>query len=117
MSTWPSTLPQRPQVDGYGRTPVDNTIETETDAGGIPKKRRRFSAAVDIITVSYHMTRAQKATFDTFWRTTTYMGVLSFSWPDPDTDTVKTVQFVKDSVKDSPEGVEHRVSFSLRIFL
>jgi hypothetical protein len=116
---WPSTLPQYVLSDNYSRAPVDNTIESEVDSGGYVEKRRRFSAEVDIVSVSYQMTLTQKGYFNTFFRSTLYSGTLRFNWPDPEIGgTTREVQIVKDSVKSTPAGgIYLTVSFQLRVYL
>lgn len=45
MATWPSTLPQYLEQDGFSIQQQDQVIRTPTDVGPV-KIRRRFSAAV-----------------------------------------------------------------------
>jgi len=115
--SWPASLPTGPQAEGYNRAPVDNSIESDIDVGGLVMKRRRFSASVDIVSVSYYMTAAQRAAFDTFFRTTSYQGTLRFNWTDPQDAATRDAQFVKGSVQIQPDGWEFRVSFQLRVFI
>lgn len=113
--TWPATIPQYPIEEGYARAPFENSIESETDTGA-PLKRRRFSAQIDIVSVTYVMTATQKGYFDTFFRTTSYEGVLKFNWPDPQGST-RDAQIIAGSVQIVPQGMGYRVSFQLRVFL
>lgn len=79
MATWPSTLPQSLNVDGYMTSSQDGRVRTSMDAGP-DFVRRRFSA----VTVSHAgtmiLTTAQVATLETFFNTTLSGGSLSFDW-------------------------------------
>ena len=114
---WPESLPTYVLKDSYSQAPVDNSIESEVDAGGFTIKRRRFTARIDLVSVAYHMTIAQRASFETFFHSTLFDGVLRFNWPDPDNSySTREAQIVKDSVAVQPDGIEVKVSFQLRVF-
>ena len=81
MPTWPSTLPQSPQID-FTIVHTSNVIQTEFDSGNI-KKRRRFSKnPPKRYNIRMVMNGAQKDIFETFFYTTLSSGVLSFTTID-----------------------------------
>jgi len=84
MPTWPSTLPQAFPV-GTNVQVQDVRIRTSVDAG-LPKLRRRFTAAIRTYTLAtdrFIMTDTQQTTFETFYTTTLEGGTLTFDWTDP----------------------------------
>lgn len=62
---WPSTLPA-PLLQGYSVSPHDATIRTDMD-GGPARVRRRFTAVVDTVPVSFYFTKTQMADFRAYW--------------------------------------------------
>ena len=84
MPAWPATLPQSPLLDSYSEEAGDNVIRSPMDMGP-PKRRRRFTARVDKLNLSYVMTTAQFATFETFWRTDLADGALPIDMNHPRT--------------------------------
>jgi len=93
MSSWPSTLPALPLRSGFSESPPDTTIRTSMDAGPA-KIRRRFTANVRPISVSYLLSSAQIGYLDTFYVTTTVGGSASFTMTDPRTNSSKSFRFV-----------------------
>lgn len=78
-ATWPSTLPQAPQQQGYGEQPQARTLRTQMDAG-LPKQRQRFTAGTNQHTVRLQLTQAQWETLLDFWDNTLGGGALPFDW-------------------------------------
>ena len=83
---WPSTLP-KPLSDSYVATPPDGSISTQMDSGPV-KKRRRYTAAPRLFSLSFLLTSSQRTTLDTFWLITTRMGTLRFNFAHPITGVV-----------------------------
>ena len=92
MADWPSTLPQIPLENGFSESPPDTTIRTKMDAGPA-KIRRRFTANVRPISLSFILRKAQIATLDTFYTTTTLSGSAPFSWLSPRTSSPESFRF------------------------
>lgn len=84
VPTWPTTLP-RPERNGFSRVPQDARQRRQNEAGP-PSYRKKFSSVADTVTLSVLLTRWQKSTFDTFYRTTLDFGTRAFYMPDPTTD-------------------------------
>jgi hypothetical protein len=80
-------------MDGFSFEPVPQSISTEMDSGP-PKRRRRFSTAYGRYSMSFLLTGAQKADFDTFYGTTLAGGSGTITgFPDPVDKTTATFQF------------------------
>lgn len=93
MSSWPSSLPQAPLVQGYSETFADNLLRTPMDKGPV-KVRRRTTRGVKTFAITFRLTAAQAATFTTFFEDTLSDGALSFTFTQPRTGTTLTVRFV-----------------------
>lgn len=112
---WPPTLRFFIAHDGLSRSgPLGGTIRTQMDTGPA-KVRRRFTAAPRRFTgVTPKMTKAELATFESFYETTLAMGALSFTAEDPLDCTSKTFRFVS-GYEVVPTGRSFRVSAELEI--
>ena len=84
MSDWPSTLPQRFLAADYSDTLPDNVIKTQMDSGP-PKRRRKTTANIRIISGSMIMTTAQWNSLVTFFQDT-LNETLPFNLPEPGND-------------------------------
>ena len=93
MPTWPASLPQAPLVDGYGETPPDLIVRSQTDVGWA-KTRRRATAGPTRITATYAMTGAQLAAFESFLASDIADRTLAFDWPRPRTGATVSVRIV-----------------------
>lgn len=100
MATWPTSLPQTPLQEGFSEELPRVTITTPMDAGPA-KVRRRFTAGVTKYTMEFDLTTAQRATFITFFETTTLGGSIKFDFPDPVTGSVTDFRF--DQAKGTPQ--------------
>lgn len=87
---WPASLPQKP-FRGLTEVRQPAALRTIMDAGAA-KTRKRFTAAVRNIDIPMVFTKAQRATFDTFFITTLSEGALEFDWEDP-VDESTTISF------------------------
>lgn len=93
MAVWPASLPQK-QFTGLTDQRQDARVRTEMDAG-LPKMRRRFTAALRTVTTRLVLTGTQRQTFDTFYITTLSEGVDPFDWEDPVTDATVSFRFIE----------------------
>lgn len=78
MPTWPATLPQSPDADGYTERPGYPVIQAPVD--GPPLTRRRYTAAPKSYTVSFLLTDAQRAIFETFYIDEIDHGAIPYLW-------------------------------------
>jgi len=75
--TFPASLPAC-RVDGYGYQYVAPFARTDMD-GGLARQRRRFVSTPANVTVSWRLTQAQLATFESFVRNDLQAGVAWFT--------------------------------------
>lgn len=92
MPSWPSNLPtinadaQEEILEGFIKSPTSI---------GPGKRRRRYSATPHFFGGTFTFTRAQRATFDTFYHVTLAEGSLPFTMDDPATGNTATFAFVE----------------------
>ena len=80
MATWPASLPQLPDTQGFSDIPQSTVIRTRM--GGLTKQRTRFTAAVHDVSESYVIKRSQVNTFIAFFRDDLDNGGVEFEKPD-----------------------------------
>ena len=87
MSTpiWPTTLPQRPLVQGYTVAQGIDKVESRTDSGNLIQ-RQRFTSAPETISLTFHMDLEQKNLFLQFYKQTIGSGTIAYEWTIPDSD-------------------------------
>jgi hypothetical protein len=93
MATFPATLPA-PLISSYAEQRQNQVLRTEMDAG-IPKVRRRFTAALTNLQVSWVLTDTQLSTLETFFVTTLLGGATAFDWTHPRTGAAVSARFVE----------------------
>jgi hypothetical protein len=106
---WPDTLPQMWLQEGYQETLPETAIRSQMDAGPA-KVRRRFTAQVTPFKAKMTMTAAQKGYLETYYKTTTAGGSLSFTFPHDGSDVLR---FVKPPVFTDKSGGNYGVDFEL----
>jgi len=82
IASWPSTLPQAPDADGYQEQAPDLTLRTSMDTGPA-KVRRRGAARPWVMQVSFTLTAEQSETLRAFVYDTLSGGALRFTWVHP----------------------------------
>jgi hypothetical protein len=89
---WPAiTNPVYPLDEGS----EDGVIRSQFE-NGVEQTRLRFTRQRKDYTLKWtRMSAADKATFDTFFDTTTAAGSLSFNWTHPITSVTKEYRFVR----------------------
>lgn len=112
MPSWPASLPQFVQEQGYSETLPQQRIESVVDAGP-PKTRRRFTNNNRPITCEIWCDASQAAAFETFYDADLAGGVLSFTWVNPITQAAKTFRFRGNPPQKSVRGGAIVFSFSL----
>jgi hypothetical protein len=101
--SWPAGLPQTPLVEGFSRATPSKAI-VFTPASGKTRTRRRSTGVQRLFTITMILTKAQVATFDTYFSTTLQGGVLSSTFTDPADDAAIDFLIVGDPTI-SPVGV------------
>lgn len=94
MATWPVSLPQAPLVDGYGETPPNLIVRSQTEVGWA-KTRRRASAGPTRITAVYAMSGTQLAAFESFLAGDIADRTQAFDWPQPRAGATASVRIVE----------------------
>jgi hypothetical protein len=112
---WPVSLPAHPLIDGYENRFAKNTIRTSMESGP-DKLRRRGTAGVEPLTLRFHLTLAQLATFREFYYDTLSSGTLAFEFTHPDTESTENMRFVSEPVVTPARSPLRRVvSFELEV--
>lgn len=86
MTDWPPTLPQRFLASDYSDALPDNVIKTQMDAGP-PKRRRKTTANIRMISGSMIMTTDQWEDLVDFFQNT-IKEAAPFNLPEPGNDAV-----------------------------
>ncbi|BCW88054.1 hypothetical protein sos41_11920 [Alphaproteobacteria bacterium SO-S41] len=92
MAAWPGGLP-RPRLEGFDEQLGKAYVEASSDKVGVDRRRAVTTAAPDRLTFNLSCTKAQWATIQNFYRTTTRRGVDRFDYPHPITLTTVRALF------------------------
>lgn len=114
MPSWPGTLPAAPLADGFRETIPDTAIRTDMEQGPA-KVRRRTTAAVRRLTLSYILDKDEIVSLETFFVTTLMGGALSFTFTHPRTAVVETCRFTKPPGYAALNGNFFKVDIELEI--
>jgi len=96
---WPTSLPQKPLIDGYKRVVPNNLIRSSMDTGS-DKVRKRGRFKPQEISASYVLTAAQRNTLEAFVHDNIAEGAICFNWPHPELN-----RLVRARLKASQDGV------------
>lgn len=113
MTVFPATLPA-PLVSGFSETLPDNTIRTAMDMGPA-KLRRRTTANVGKMGVSYLLTSAQLDILIAFYQTDTGGGILPFTFTHPRTAASLSCRFTQVVSSTTSDGINYAVTIQLEI--
>ena len=86
MPQWPAALAQCPII-GWSETVSSNVVEFDPDAG-FPRRRRRSTVRTYRLQCAYKLSKADLATFWSFYEDDIIDGVLPFDWPNPRNNAV-----------------------------
>lgn len=112
MPAWP-TLPA-PLINTFSESPPNNILRSSMDRGP-DKIRRRTTANVRPIQFTMILTKAQVATLETFYVTTTTSGAAEFTYTHPRTAATVTARFVEPPAYTDINGLVFSVAISLEI--
>lgn len=101
---WPPSLPTAPTPQGYAEDGGAHIARAPMDAG--PPKMRKLGTRADLMPITFRLTTAQVATFETFVKTTTGGGVKRFNFTHPRTAASKEVRFVPEQ-----DGKIYRITY------
>lgn len=111
-AAWPFTLPQCPVPATLTREWQDNLVRGPADVGE-GARRRRASAASQIVSFAMVMTATQVQTLDTFFQDTLGGGVSRFELKDPITGVAKEFAFADPYRVDHIATNVYRVTMTL----
>ncbi len=114
MPSWPNTLPVSPLLDGFRETVPNAVVRTDMEQGPA-KIRRRTTAAVRALSVSYLMSKAQVETLETFYLTTLMSGSLPFDFTHPRNSVSVSCRFVQPPAYGSANGNYFKVMLALEV--
>lgn len=102
MAIWPGTLPQYFEV-GVQDTRQQGFLRSQTDTGPY-KQRKRFTATSRFLTGTMLFTGTQRATLETFYKTTLSEGADEFDFIDPSDFSTISVRFTAPLVFSAVSG-------------
>jgi len=114
MTTWPTTLPTYPLLDNYVETVPETVIRTEMDQGPA-KIRRKTTAGVRKLNVSYFLNKEQVAALDEFYLTTLKGGALEFDFVHPRNSSDIVCRFTAPPEYKAANGNYFEVNLELEI--
>ena len=114
MPTWPNTLPATPQADSFRETVPTTLVRTEMEQGPA-KVRRRSTAGVRKLSMSFVMSKAQIATLETFITTALSGGALAFDYTHPRSGASLSCRFRQMPEYASLNGVFFKVAIELEV--
>ena len=85
---WPSAFQDYLNQAGFGYTSGETSVKSDVDYGP-PKRRQRFTRAINNLSVQFTITRDLKSQLDSFFYDTLGGGTLAFEFDDPFDDTLK----------------------------
>lgn len=118
-TVWPPALTRAPRVADLEETAPDVVLRSEMDVGPA-KLRRRFTGDKRKFSIVLDLRASEVATFDAFFKDTTFGGSLSFSWVLPRTGFPADFRFTSTPVyrPQGPRGDGSewwRVTFSVEM--
>lgn len=114
MPDWPTSLPALPLVENYGEAQADTTIRTEMETGPA-KARRRTTAGVSQLSLSYILSRAEAVTLEEFFENDLAGGALQFSFPHPRKGETVGCRFRRAPALSPINGDYFRVGVELEV--
>ena len=113
MPTWPVSLPP-PLVSGFSEQQPENVIRTSMDAGPA-KLRRRTTANVGKISVSYLLSSAELDTLINFFKTDVSYGALPFTFTHPRSAAALSCRFAQPFNYSTPDGKNYSVTVQMEV--
>lgn len=114
MATWPLTLPQYVDQDGYTQTITNPLLRTDMEAGPA-KVRLRYTAVPEEFNISLVMTKTQFEAFVTFFKRDIHYGADIFTWKHPVTGDISDNCRFTSMYNASPHGLDFKVTISMEI--
>lgn len=115
MAIWPVSLPQSFEL-GVQDTRQQGFTRSTTDTGPY-KQRKRFTATSRFLSGSMLLTGTQRATFETFYKTTLSEGTDAFDFVDPSTFNTISARFVQPPALSGVSGGDTSTTLQWRVDL
>lgn len=115
MAIWPGTLPQYFEI-GVQDTRQQGFIRSQTETGPY-KQRKRFTATSRFLNGTMLLTGSQRATFETFYKTTLSEGTDEFDFIDPSGFSTVSARFTAPPVLSAVAGGDTATAAQWRIQL
>ena len=109
METWPATLQELINEEGFNYTFGETAIISQMDTGPT-KKRRRFTKGIDDMSCTINLPKSLYATFYTFYDVSINGGVDTFYFDHPITGSTDVWRFKETPKISTLGGLEFRVS-------
>lgn len=113
MPTWPASLP-KPLANGFRETPPMTVIRTEMEQGPA-KVRRRTTAAIRKMSLTFLMTKTEIATLETFFLTTVAGGAIAFDFTHPRTGSTAVCRFIRPPEYGANNGTRFQIDVELEV--
>lgn len=91
--TFPPTLQEKLNEEGFSQTYGDTTIRSDVDTG-LAKVRQRYTKAVDKFACTINLNKEDYNTLTTFYKTTLAGGSKTFNYDHPFTEVASEFRFV-----------------------
>lgn len=115
MAVWPVSLPQYFEV-GVQDTRQQGFIRSQTETGPY-KQRKRFTATARLLSGTMLFTGTDRATFETFYKTTLSEGTDAFDFIDPADFSTISARFVQPPTLSAVAGGDTAATAQWRIDL
>lgn len=119
MAVWPVSLPQYFEV-GVQDTRQQGFIRSQTETGPY-KQRKRFTATARFLSGTMLFTGTDRATFETFYKTTLSEGTDAFDFIDPADFSTISARFVQTPTLsavaggDTAETAQWRIDLAIEV--
>lgn len=113
MPTFPDTLPS-PLANSLQEQLPNNIVRTQMDVGPA-KVRRRTTANVRSLRMTYVLNKDQAADLEAFFFNDTAGGALSFDYTHPRTGDTVSARFTEPPQISSLNGIYFQISISLEV--
>ena len=114
LALWPESLPLAPLADRYQETLADTLVRSKVDQGP-DKVRRRTTAGVAEMSVSYVLDADQSAVIADFYTTTLAGGSLPFVFQHPRSGAVITVRLKRPPQLSARNGSHYLARLELEV--
>lgn len=113
MPVWPVSLP-KPLAAGFRETLPVTTIRTEMEQGPA-KVRRRTTAAIRKMSMSFLMTKAEIETLENFFLVTVAGGAIAFDFTHPRTGSTVSCRLTRPPEYGANNGTRFQIDIEMEV--